>query len=222
MGRSLFALIAACGAVLLVGLRSGAASTVAAAEPFAPMAGELRPAGTLRVDGRTVEASTFTTSAPVAEVIAGHRAAFENAPVDLAEQELGEGRVLSILDVRNGRHVVVAARSVAGRTEVVRGWSPLGGAPPPGDHGLPDGWILVSTVEDRLGDVRVLHRTALAPAETGAAGSTLAGHLASGGWQRAAAHVFRFTRGGETLEATFQAGPVGTAVQLLQREEIAP
>ena len=223
MGRRFFALTAACAAVLLAGLRSGAAAP-APLEPFAGLEepGEVRPAGTLLVDGKPVEASRFTTDSSADAVIARHHAAFEGAPVDFAERQVGDARLLSILDVPGGRHLVVIARPLAGGAEVIRGWGPLGGSHEPVPAApLPDGWLAVARVEDRLGGILVLHRTALAPTGAEQARAALARMLGAAGWRHEPGSVERFARENATLEASFEEGPGGTAVQLLQREEAA-
>lgn len=220
MGRRLFAMIAAAAAVLVVGVRSQASFPGPAADPFAalPAAGEARPAGHVVVDGKRIEASRFATEASVDEVIAQHRAAFAEAPVDLVEQPLGAARMLSVLDIPGGRHLVVIARPAAGRTEVVRGWSALHEAQAPAAVPLPAGWLVLAEIDDRLGGAVVRHRAALAP-DAAHAQVELTATLAAAGWRREPATVVRFVRGGAALEATFEPGSTNTVVQLLLREE---
>lgn len=223
MGRRILAVTASCAALLLAALRSGAEPPAPDA-PFAwpPEPGEIRPDGTLRVDGRRVEASTFSTDAAVEEVIAAHRALFARAPVDVAERAIPAGRLLSVLDVHGGRHLVVQVRRVGGRTEVVRGWTPLGEAEPTLPlEPLPTDWLVFGAVDDLLDDSALLHRTALAPTGAAQARGELAAALGNAGWQREPGAAARFARGSAFLEATFEEGPTGTVVQLLFRGEVS-
>lgn len=217
MGRRFGALIGGVLAVLLAtaGLRSPAA--VDGEEALFPAVEEveLAPAGALFVQGRRVHGAVFRTGRTVEEVIELHRSAWAEASVDLLEQPLPGGRLLSVLDVPRGRHLVVAARRVGERTEVVRGWSPLDApAVPVEEPPLPPGWLRLGAVEDRLGGAVVRTWTAVAPLAAPAAERALRDHLAEAGWTGGD----ELRRGDALLEPVVQGAGDRSLAQLRLRE----
>ncbi|WP_373047707.1 hypothetical protein [Vulgatibacter sp.] len=217
MDQRIGAVIAVAAALLVVAV--GPRSTAHPPAPASlPDPDEAVPVE-LRVHGRAVRAATFLTPDPVETVIAAHRAAFTAAPVDLVERELVDGRLLSILDVPGGRHLVVRVRRFGGRTEVLRGESALGLAPEAlPDFELPEGFVLTAAVEDRTGAAAARTGVALAPMAAAPAREALRrGHLGAG-WREATSddEVLRFERGAERLEARVVGGQSTVVVQLFR------
>ena len=219
MGRRIGALIGGCLALVLAsaGMRSTAdtgAGDEVAIFPAVEEA-EVGPAGALFVQGRAVHGATFRTARTVAEVIALHRAAWAEASVDLVEQALPDGRLLSVLDVPNGRHLVIAARRAGKVTEVVRGWSPLGTAPERIEVlPMPAGWARLSSVEDRIGGAVVRTETVAAPLPPREAEAALRESLRTEGWEGAA----ELRRGDARLEIDVE-GDGARSVLLLRLHE---
>lgn len=217
MGRRIFSLIGCLAAVALAiaSGRSGASLPSLAPPSLPPMPGEVAPAGELRVDGRQVRASTYRSATSPEEEIARHRALWRDQPVDLVELPLPGGRLLSIVDNRSGRQLVVAALRRSDGVEVVRGDAPVVG--PSDDEWvlpLPDDWRLASSVEDRLGQARMRTQTFVVPRGPGTARRELERLLLQGGWSPDEG-TGGFRRGGARL-ALHLDGEDGAAVVQLQ------
>lgn len=217
MGQRVLAVIGAALALASIGpgVVGADAARDAAPPALAPAAEAVVLEGELLVNGRRVEAAIERTDRAPAEVIAAERARWAEAPVDLIERALPDGALLSILDVAGGRQVVVAARRRGGRTEVVRGASPLGpgAATPP--IPLPEGWIPAASVEDRLAGRRLHTATLLAPLGAAAADRALRAQLAAAGWE---ARETGWRRDGARLAAAVH-GDEARAIVHLRLEE---
>lgn len=154
--------------------------------PSYPGASVQSLSGQLKVDGRPTAAAVFQTSDKPETVISFFRRNLASLPVDLVELPVPGGLLLSALDNRRGRRLVVEAIQREGTTFVTWGWSEPSAQPDPEGGGLPfpSEILWLTRVDDALGGTSRSTRTGFTPLPPSEIGQKLARSFADAGWSR--------------------------------------
>ncbi len=207
--------------------------------PVYPGAEVVRLAGEIAANGRPVQTSFFVTPDAPEEVVRFHVAHFRGKRVDLLDSSIPDGKLLSVTDNHGGRQLLVTARRTGdGRTEVIRGVSPLGvgfgDTEPPPELPLPGDVVFATKTEDRAGGGKAITLTGFAARPAPAFEADLENGFRAAGWEggrlsgappapgELASSSFRFSRGGSDVTAAVIAGSEQGCTLTLRLVEAGP